>query len=145
MIAIVKGEVHAAFGAGEQQTFSLRIFADGVYGLILWQSSDDLLPGFAIIVSAIDIRVQIIQSKTVHGSINRSGIGMRSIHLGQLAPRRQFWRRGVLPVLAAVVCHLDQPVVGANPNQIRVLGRGSNRIDHATVLAFGRIGPDEDA
>src|SRR5450759_5727970 len=87
--------------------------------------------------------MQVIEPEAIHRGVSSRSVEVRGIHLRQLAPRSQTLRRNVLPVLAAVVRYVNQPVVGASPDQVCVFRRRSNRIDHAAMLALRRIGLDK--
>src|ERR1700730_17051265 len=64
---------------------------------------------------------------------------MRSFDNGDLAPRLEFGWRYVLPGLSGVLRNVDQPVIRAGPNCIRVLEGRRDRVNHAAVLALLRI------
>ncbi len=142
MVAVVPGDVDAAFGSGEKQALALGIFADRVDGFV-GQSGYDLLPTLAAIVCAIDIRMEVVEAEAVHGSIDGCGVEVRGVELGELAPRSEFRRRNVLPVLAAIASYLDHAIVGSGPDQVGIFRRRSQRIDHAAMLALGGIGLDK--
>ena len=74
MVAVVPGNIHGAFGAGEEQALAFGIFADGVDGLVLGQAADNLLPRFPAVVRAIDIRMQVVEPKAVDRGIGSWGI-----------------------------------------------------------------------
>ena len=76
VVAVVPRHIHAAFGAGEKQSLALGIFPHRVDGLVLGQSSDDLLPRLSAVVRAIDIRMQVIEPETIHRGIGSCGIEM---------------------------------------------------------------------
>src|SRR5580700_10368420 len=139
MIAVVPGDIDAAFGAGEEQSLAFRVFPDRVDGLVVGQAACYLLPGLAAVVGAIDIRMQVVKPEAIHGCVGSWGIEMRRIHLRYFGPRRYFGRSYVLPVLAAVARYLNHAIVGSGPDQIRIFGRWRNRIDYAAMFALGRI------
>jgi hypothetical protein len=145
MVAVVPRDVDAALGSGEEQAFARGIFADGVDGFVVGQAGDDLLPGLAAVVGAVDIRMQVVEAEAVDGSVGGCLIEMRGVQLGDFAPRSELGRRDVLPVLAAIARDLDQAIVGSGPDQVGVFGRWRDGIDHAAMLAFGGIVGDERA
>ena len=67
-------------------------------------------------------------------------VEVRSLHHHHLAPRRERRRRDVLPGLAVVIGHVDETIVGADPESRRAQRRGRDRVDDAAPLAFGRVG-----
>ena len=99
MIAIVEGNINGALGSGEQHPLADRIFAHGVDHFVVGNAVDDLLPGLAAIVRAIDVRAQIVEPEAVDGGVRGLGIEMRRVKLRNFAPRRQVRRRDVVPVL----------------------------------------------
>src|SRR5271156_6446725 len=63
MIAVVPRDIDAAFGAGKEKSLALGISAYGVDGLVVGQAADNLLPRLSTIVRAVDIRMQVVESK----------------------------------------------------------------------------------
>src|SRR6266446_7134732 len=76
MVAIVPGHIHSAFGSGKQQSLALNIFSHRVDWLIVGQAAYDFLPRFAAVVSAVDIRMQVIEPEAVHRRVGSCGIEM---------------------------------------------------------------------
>ena len=54
----------------------------------------------------------------------------------------QVFRRDVLPVLAAVTCDVERPVVGAGPDHSRFVRRFRDRIERAVELLAGDVARD---
>ncbi len=69
MVSVVEGDVDSALGSGEEEAFPLGIFADGVDGLVVGKAGDDLLPGLAAVVGAVDIRMQVVEAEAVDGGV----------------------------------------------------------------------------
>jgi len=42
---------------------------DGVDGLVVGKAGDDLLPGLAAVVGAVDIRMQVVEAEAVDGGV----------------------------------------------------------------------------
>ena len=87
VVAIVEADEDGEFGAGEEQALAHGIFADGVDGRI-GQAADDLLPGVAAIVRAIDVRLQVVEADAVDGGVDGVVVEVRGVELRDLAPRR---------------------------------------------------------
>src|SRR5512132_1781492 len=91
-------------------------------------------------MGAINVRLEIIETKTIHSGIDSLGIEVRSVKLRDLAPSSHRRRSYIFPCLACVAGDLDQPIVGACPNEICIFWRGGQRVNHSAVLSFCRIG-----
>ena len=146
IVAVVEGDEDGEFGAGEEQAFADRVFADGVDGSI-GQAVDDLLPGGAAIVGAIDVGLEIVQAEAIDGGVDGVVVEVRGVELRHLAPGRHGGRRDVLPGLAAVAREVDQAIVGAGPDDVDVEARGRDGIDDAAAggLLFGGVGVGRNA
>src|SRR6267143_55207 len=84
VVAVVERNVDGLFRTGEQQSFALRIFADGVDGLVFRDSVHDLLPGLASVVGPVNMRMQIVKPEPVDRCVNSAGIEVRSVQLDDL-------------------------------------------------------------
>src|SRR5437899_10705094 len=72
VIAVVGGEIHAALGAGKEQSLMRRIFVDGAHERPLADPADDELPRLAVVARAIDIRTLVVQSMPIDRRISRT-------------------------------------------------------------------------
>src|SRR4029077_17462911 len=102
-------------------------------------------PRIAKVARAVNMRAQVVETKTVDGGVGSAGVEMRSLDNGNLAPGLELGWRDVLPGLSGVLRNVNQPVVGAGPNCIRVLEGRRHGVNHATVFALLRIVSCEDA
>src|SRR5437762_6086053 len=94
----------------------------------------DLLPGFAVIFGAPDVRLAIVlliilrryvsRARAVRGSLNQA-------HADQVG---HISRRDVRPVLAAIASNLNHAIVGAGPDRLRFLARRSDSKNRAEDL-----------
>src|SRR5579872_3180647 len=92
------------------------------------------MPGLTAVVSAINVRPQIVDTKTAHGNIRRIIVKMRGADLSDLAPVGQFVRSDVLPFFPAISCRPNQPVIGPRPNRVHIVESGSDCINRASLL-----------
>jgi len=78
MIAVVERDVHAAFGAGEEQSLSSWIVADDAREastrLIGREARDDLRPGLSEIARAEDVWRVIAVAMVVDRDVRRAGV-----------------------------------------------------------------------
>src|SRR6185437_16661327 len=83
------------------------------------------------IVSAKDMRSEMIRTVVVHGRVRRRWIERGGINGAHLLPGLQPARSHVLPVLTAVAGELDEAAVSAHPDEIGTLGRRRDGADDA--------------
>src|SRR5215472_16373582 len=102
-ITVVKRYVDCALSSREKKAFAFRVFANSVDRLIIRNAAGDFRPALASIMCAIDVRMKIIKTKAIHGRVNSVRIEMGCLHLGDLAPGRQFTRRDILPDFPRIV------------------------------------------
>ena len=142
VFAVVEGRVHAAFGGGVQQSLFLRIFADRVRVLVRRDSAGDRRPGLAAVVRPIDVRTQVVEPQRVDRRIRGERVEMARVDERHLRPRRlRLLGRGhVLPMQSAVRRHVDQPVVGARPDDGDIEGRGRQGVNDAALRGPRRVG-----
>ena len=74
MIPVIEGNVNRALGAGKEQSFTFRVFANGIDWLVFSNTADDFLPGFAGVVSAVNVRMKVVEAKAIDRGIYRRGI-----------------------------------------------------------------------
>ena len=120
--------------AGVEQSFDLGVLFDRIHVGAFGDSRDHVLPGLAAIVRAVDVRLVVGDAMAVHGSVGRFGIEMAGFNLRHFAPRSHRRRRHVVPGLAVVARHVDQSVVGADPDGLGVERRGSDGVHHAEAV-----------
>src|SRR5262249_10965375 len=74
--------------------------------------------------------------------VRGAGVVPRRLDVADGSPRREIRDvlRAVGPALAAVARHLDEPVVGADPDHARLLRRLCNRVNDAAVLDTDVVG-----
>jgi hypothetical protein len=98
----------------------------------------DQLPGFAAIVSAVNVGA-VVDAEAAHGGVGGVVVEVRGADLRDLAPGREF--RGVMSFQFLPPSRVmpDQAVVGAGPERIDVLERRRERVDDAALFvgAFG--------
>src|SRR5580704_17191908 len=71
MIAVIERDVDAQLGRSIEQAFLLGVFLDGVYKCAFGNSIDRVLPRFAAVVCAVDVRAIVGEAMTIDGSIGR--------------------------------------------------------------------------
>ena len=86
--AVVEGNVDAQFGGGIEQPFGLRIFLNRVDEGAFGNAGDDVLPGLAAVVGAIDVRLVIGDAMAIDRGVGGLGIEVAGFDLRDLAPRR---------------------------------------------------------
>ena len=98
-------------------------------------AAGDRRPGVAVVVGAVDVRLEVVLLIPVGGDVRRAGTERRRFDQADARELAEIFRRHVLPRRAAVARHLHVPVVGAGPDEIGVFRRRRNR-EH------GRVGLD---
>ena len=137
MLAVIEREPDGALSARKEQAATLRIFLDRVGGRALLDPADDLGPVRSAVRRAVEMRIQVVQAERVHRGVRSICIKVRCVHDRDFRPRTHGGRRNVLPVLAVIARHLNEPVIGAHPDGVRVHRTRRDRVDHA---AAGRSG-----
>src|SRR5215471_12539863 len=66
VLAVIEADEDSEFRSGEQQAFAHRILAYRVHRAIR-EPAHDLLPGSSAIVSAPDVRLEVVQAKSIDG------------------------------------------------------------------------------
>ena len=136
--AIVERYVDGTLGAGKQQALALGIFAHGVDRLAVRNAVDDLGPGLAAVVRAEDVRPQVVEAQRVDCRVGGQRSEASGVHDRHLGPRADARRRDILPGHAVVGRHMDQPVVGADPDPVDVLVRRRDGVDDAARRGLRR-------
>ncbi len=139
VVTVIKGNEYRALRTCKEQPLAFGIFAHRVARSTGRNAVRYFAPRLAEVASPIDVRAQIVQAKAVNGSICRTGLEMRNLDDRDLAPGLELRWRDVLPGLSGVLRDVNQTVVRARPNCIRVLERRRDRVNHAPVLALLRI------
>ncbi len=134
VVAVVERHVHAVFGAREQESPARRVLPHRVHHLVHRNALDRFLPRAATVARAVDVRPQVVEPEPVHGRVRGERVEVRGFEHRHLAPRRERGRRDVAPRPPAVVRHVDQAVVAADPDQARLAGGRRETIDHAAVF-----------
>ena len=123
MPAIVEGNEYALLGAGIEQAFAQRIFANHVdHGPRGGQSQGDRIPMLSAVVSTEDLRLQDIEPQRIDRRIGRLRVEMSGLQNRDLCPGNELRRRHLAPALSAVAGEMDKPIVGACPDQPGRLG-----------------------
>ena len=91
VVAVVEGEVDCALGAGVEQAFAHRVFADGVDVLVVGNAVDDFVPGLAAVVGAEDVRAEVVEAKGVDGGVGGRVIEVGGLDEGDFAPFGESW------------------------------------------------------
>src|SRR5690242_3020601 len=123
MISVIERDPDTGFSTGKEKTFADGIFTNGIGGPIA-ESIDDELPCLTAIVSAIDVRLQIVDAETADRSVCSVVVEVRGLDLRDFAPAGELGRSDVLPVLAVVASDPDFAIVGAGPDGVDVLEGG---------------------
>ena len=140
MLAIIERHVDLALGAGEQQTFALRILAHGIDRRAVGNAVGDRGPGPAAVVRAVDVRPHVVEPQRVDRGVGGLRVEVAGVDDRHLHERLQLRRRDVVPRRAAVGGHLHQPVVGADPDAVDVERRRRDGVDHAALGRLGAVG-----
>src|ERR1700722_441297 len=139
MRTIVEGNVDAVFAAGIEEAFSFRIFADGVRVTIVGQTSRDLRPGLAVVGCLEKVGVEVIELVAIDGHVGSTRGVRRSFDDADEAPLAEFFGGDIGPVLSAIARYLQEPVVGAGPNQAFLDGRFGESEDDVVILDAGVV------
>ena len=118
--AVVERNINAFFGSGEEETFAFRIFANCIYDLPGRYSAHDLFPRFAAVVRRKNVGLQIVHPQSVDRCVSSVRIEMSSFDQRDLLPRGNARRSHVAPGFTAVAREMNQTVVGATPDAVRV-------------------------
>jgi hypothetical protein len=77
MIALVKRNVRRILSSGEKQTLALRVFANHAREVAAGNADDDLLPGLAEIMCAVNVRIVVILFVPIDSCVSCAGIEVR--------------------------------------------------------------------
>ena len=135
-VTIVERNINGGFRAGIEQTMAQGIFANDVGRSVVGDTAGDLGPSGSEIARTVDVRVEIVEAKTIDRGIRCAGIEVRGFNDGDFAPRLELWRGDVLPIFPAIACELDYAIVGASPNGIDFFERWRDGVDRAAMLTF---------
>ncbi len=80
VVAIVVGEVDAAFRAGKEQPAALRVFPHHVDVLVPRDAVGDFLPGLAVVACPVNVRAQIVEPDRVYRRVGAFRIEMARVH-----------------------------------------------------------------
>ncbi len=105
VVSVIKRNPNRIFSPGEEQAFANGIFAHRVDGAEVRQAGCNQLPVLAAVVCAIDIGAKIVDAEPTHRSVRSALVEVRRGDLRDLAPRSQFFRRDIGPILPGVVCN----------------------------------------
>ena len=133
--AVVEGNEDADFGSGEEHAFAHGIFAHGVDVGVVRKASVDFLPGLAVVVGAIDIRMEVVHLMAVNCGVGGGGAEARCFDQADHAPVFYAGRSYVGPVRAFVESEMDETVVRAGPDFTFAHGRRGDGVNHATHLS----------
>ena len=105
-------------------------------------------PRLAAVVRAVDVRPQVVEPEAVHGRVG--GVRRRSAPASMIETLLHGVSSGgvtFVPGLAAVARDVDQAVVGAGPDRVRVLIRRGDRVDDAAarLRCLAGVAVDADA
>ena len=140
VLAVIEGGVDAEFGSGEEQVALLGVFADGADKVVLGDAVDGELPGFAVVVGDVEIRLLIVEAMTIDGGVSGCWIEVRGFDERDFAPGSEFGRRDVAPGLAAIGGEVNAAGVAAGPDFIGAQRRGRNGVDDAVAALLGVLG-----
>src|ERR1700687_2559187 len=132
-------------GAGEEQALSHRILANRIDRGVVRETRHDLLPTPPAIAGSINVWFEIIEADPVDCGECGRWVVMGGLDHRDLAPGGKVGRRDVAPILPAVPGEVNQAILGAGPDQLRILERGCDGIDDPAVFAFLRVGGAENA
>ena len=135
-IAVVRRDVHPALGAGVQEPAARGILPHGVHHLVGGDARDDFRPRDSAVLRAIHVRSEVIEPEAIYGGVRHERVEVRGFEQRDLAPRREARGCDVPPRLPAVVGHVNQPVVGPDPNETGLPSGRCDRVDHAPMLAL---------
>jgi len=106
-ISIVEGNIDRCLGAGKKEPLAGGIFTHGVDGSIRGQPGDNLLPVGAEVARAVDVRIQVVEAKSIDGSVGRARVKVRSFQDGYLAPGCELRWRDIFPALSCVASDVN--------------------------------------
>ena len=131
VIAVVEREPDLRLTPREQQSLPPRVFLHRVDVRAVGDAAHDLRPALAAVLGPVDVRTQIVEMERVDCGIGLVGVRVRRVHDRDLGPRHERGWRDIGPRLAPVARDLDQPVVRASPNGVRIHGARREGVDHA--------------
>ena len=145
VIAGIVGEVHAGFGAGEQQALAPGIFANDTSNAHVRQAGHNFFPGFAGVAGSIEIGVKIATSK--HRGVGRVCVVRRRFDAVDVRMIRQSRGSHVRP-RRAIVRDVNQAGRRSDKEQVGIQRRRGQRLNRAVfgllhvriVVLLGNLG-----
>src|SRR5690242_18361404 len=95
-------------------------------------------------MGAIDVRAQVVEAQAIDGRVDGGGIETARVEDGNLAPGRYIGRRHVGPSLATIARHVNQTIIGAAPDHVRVFVGRRDRVDDTATRLFSQLWRAED-
>ena len=144
VLAAVAGGEDAELGADEEQVGRHVIDGDRVGGPALGKVAADVRPVLAAIAApqhiGLEIAVLVVVEACVNGiRVVPRGLDVRHVHIRGLVREREVL--DLAPVLAAILGHLDQAVVGAGIDQALDQGRFGQGDDRCRKTRSNRSWP----
>src|SRR5262245_39165575 len=87
-VAVLERDERAALRAGEEQSLALRVFFYDVHVYAGGQAVGNLLPGFAEVARAIDVRLEILKLMPVDARVRNVRVEVRRLDPGDPTPCR---------------------------------------------------------
>src|SRR5579862_2264034 len=94
----------------------------------------DSRPALAVVSRPVEIGAEIVQLVQGSGEVGGPWVERRGLDGIDLDPLRQVFRRNVFPMLAGILGHVHQAVVGTNPDHALLNGRFVDRKDGVVIL-----------
>src|SRR6185503_6613945 len=117
VLAIVERREQSGLSAGEQQSATVRIFANYSSECVIRNPVCDFLPGLAVVAGLVQIWFEVIELVHRRRYISSARIDRRSVDRIDLNPFGHAFRSYVLPVLASVARDVNESIVRSNPNR----------------------------
>src|SRR3981189_2456103 len=104
------------FRSGKEKTLHLCVGSNGSRKVIGGNSINDLSPRLAVVLRLIEEGAEVVGQIHRRGDVGRTRIERRGRNAVDPDEIWKVLRRDIGPVLAAVPGQMDQPIVGADPD-----------------------------
>ena len=114
---VVEGDVKTRLRAGIEQSPPRRVFPDHAGERAARDPGVDLCPSLAVVRRLVEVRTEVIELVHRGGNVSGRLVVRRDVDRVDLDPLRNPPGGHVLPVPAAVACHMHEAVVGSRPDR----------------------------
>ena len=142
LVAAVQRDPEAELGAEEEKVRVRQVFLDDVrVSAHRTIRGDQRRPGLPVVAGAVRVRPRVSEHVQVEGGVSCTLVEMAGVDRRNPCLRRQALdtTRHVRPRFAAVPRELQVAIVGADPDDIGILGRLGDRVDGGVHFRRGVV------